>query len=136
MSGEQKQTTLPASFNLCVGHTQDGWWVITAPDYPGLYVAHRDLDVAMRDVPLSLGTLIRLNQERRNGVRSLPCSITSLKDRPMPNDTTASKPWFALQRMAHKLMCQGFSHDEAWRRANILLVDEPQREIGDQHGRE
>lgn len=41
--------------------------------------------------------------------------------------TTASKPWFALQRMAHKLMCQGFSHDEAWRRANILLVDEPRK---------
>lgn len=68
MSDGKSDTTMPTSFNLCVEHEQ-GWWVITAPDYPGLYVAHRDLDVALRDVPLSLATLIRLNREGTECVR-------------------------------------------------------------------
>jgi hypothetical protein len=58
-------TGLPAEFTLRVIH-KDGWWKITSPEHPGLYLLHRNLPQILEDVPLSLATLIKMDEEVKN----------------------------------------------------------------------
>ena len=53
---------LPDSFALEVQRKPDGWWVVRAPTvHVGLFVAHRDLQVAMADAPGALAAILRLD---------------------------------------------------------------------------
>ena len=53
---------LPDVIHLQVERRGD-WWLVQPPDYPGLYVAHRDLTAALADVPKKLLALIRRGAE-------------------------------------------------------------------------
>lgn len=65
MSDAQKplsNTTLPSDFAVCVERRPDGWWLVTAPAvHVGLFIIHRDLSVALADVPAALSELLRLD---------------------------------------------------------------------------
>ena len=41
---------------------QDGWFVYTCADLPGLYVAHRNDQVAYNDLPEAIRLLVKLNE--------------------------------------------------------------------------
>lgn len=58
-----QKVTIPDEFYLRVERKGDRWWVVTAPAYPGLYIASQQLDEALSDVSLSLSTLLRLDAE-------------------------------------------------------------------------
>ena len=41
-----------------------GQWLITSPDVPGLYVAHKDREVAERAVPDAIAMLDRMEKRQ------------------------------------------------------------------------
>ncbi len=43
----------------------DGFWSITSPDLPGLFLAGKDLAKLMNDVPFAIQTLFLLNYKMR-----------------------------------------------------------------------
>ncbi len=50
------------STEVCVRRkVKDGWFVYTCEQLPGLYVAHRDDQVAYNDVPRAIALLLRLD---------------------------------------------------------------------------
>jgi hypothetical protein len=58
---------LPDAVSLEIKRMPDGYWRVTSPEHPGLYIAtQRGLHVALADVPLALAKLIELNDGARS----------------------------------------------------------------------